>query len=921
MRTYLRTRVAAATMIAVGLLSFSLASAVTLSGPVSPTYMVPPGLRTSQAMGDSLALSGGYIIVGSTGAQKSPGVITGGVYLFNASTGAYVRTIFPADGVDGDRFGASVAVSGNVLAIGAPHRTQTAGPKSGAVYLYRLSTGALIRRIDPPAAQTDARWGTSLAMDGDLVAIGSPYFDGVAGADSGGMFTHRISTNVSSPEESGDAAGDLMGYSLAMWRGLIACGIPAADTADGKVRLMEGSNLGTIAIIKDPLAAGHHGTFGMSVAMDAERLLVGAPQNTVGGANAGRIVLFDISDTSAITNISFVNGGVGSALGYGIAAKDRLYAAGMSYGGTFTGLVRLFDDSLTFLDTVSPSAITSSSNFGTLVALGRDGTLAITASGMDSTAVAAGAVWKAGPYLLPFTHRLYAHLRSSEVASGAALTTFSSFGEICIPPVDSSNLASTTATLAGTGSAGGKNKGLWSQITPGNRAPGLTMRSGVATGLGPVPFATFATVTGVTRPTNNFANYLFFRGSKTAGTSLFSYDATNFLREIIAAGQPLSPGGPTASTLYEGRSTRDGALYVQPLKLKTSNTVFPPITATSDSVIALCGVGAPALVQEGVTASPAPGAPVWGEFAPRASAADLNNLVVSGFLQIAPTPSSIIMLNNSLIATSGEIANDETGLPPLSAPRYSAFLGESAMTGAAGNHLLFRASLKISTASAVSASDNEGLWLKLGAGNVKLVARKGRNITGTTLKWSRFVDYGVDWDGDVLVLAQLSGPGVNATNDMALVCLYGGDPNSPEFLLREGSAAPGCEGARVSTINLVDMAFGGVGDSKYGVLATLVAEAGGATTGNNLVWMSGNLALGTGPRPALRLPTPHLRKGERYATVPGKDLITSIALPATLRDASGAGNTGMPHVLGYGHYINAVVTFGDRSSVFAMKFR
>jgi len=173
----------------------------------------------------------------------------------------------------------------------------------------------------------------------------------------------------------------------------------------------------------------------------------------------------------------------------------------------------------------------------------------------------------------------------------------------------------------------------------------------------------------------------------------------------------------------------------------------------------------------------------------------------------------------------------------------------------------------------------------------------------------------------VLVLAQVKGIGVTAANDVALVNIYDANPANAEVLLREGSAAPGCDGSRISTINLVDMAFKGGPDEAYGVLATLVVEPGGATAGNNLVWLSGDLGPGSAAKHSYRMPSAHLRKGERHASIPGRDTITSIAFPATLRDATGAGNTGMAHVMNYTQDVNAVITFGDRSSALVTRFR
>lgn len=911
----------------VALLSVHPAAAISLSTPITANYFVPPGLYNGQYMGDSVAISGGFMVAGSSGAKKA-GVATGGVYVFNASTGAYVRTIFPSDGLASDQFGISVAISGNVLAVGANRHVQLGASRCGAVYLYNLTTGALIRRLDPPPAaiQANAEWGGSVAIEGDMVVMGARYFDGIAGANTGGVLAYRISTNAFSNLVTGAAAGDELGTSVALWRGMAACGAPMANATDGQVLLLEASDLSMLqhTVVSDSLPAGHHGEFGSSVAMDAERLIVGAPLNAAGGVDAGRVVLVDLTDMSSPTAYASANGTAKSFLGSSVSAKGRMFAVGAPSWGNVLGAVYVYGESLTLIDSLLPAATKLGDYLGNAVALARDGTLVAAAYGFDSTAYAGGAIWRAGPYLQNQSRDFYTHSRSGDAAPGSTLCTFASFPEICAPYVSSSIGVTHTSTLSGTGAASGKNKGLWSTVRPAAlNAPGFISRVNVPTGLGPFE-SPLVTLTNLTRPISSHRDYLFFRGSKTTGTSLLSFDATNYVIEIIAAGQPVVVGGPVALTFYEGRAANDLSYFVQPMKLKTG-TGTPAVTAASDSALAIISnsvvIG---IAREGVTTSPAPGAPLWGELAPRVSVADTGNIMVSGFVQTAPA-TSIVMLNSTAIASVGDTATDSSGNPipgnPITSPKFSAFLGEGAMSGSSGHHAIFRATLKTDAGASVSTANNEGLWIKLGAGPVRLAARKGDLIGSSGLSWLRFIDFGINGYGDVLVLAQVKGIGVTAANDVALVNIYDANPANAEVLLREGSVAPGCDGARISTINLVDMAFKGGPDEAYGVLATLVVEPGGATAGNNLVWLSGDLGPGSAAKHSYRMPSAHLRKGERHASIPGRDTITSIAFPATLRDATGAGNTGMAHVMNYTQDVNAVITFGDRSSALVTRFR
>lgn len=66
--------------------------------------------------GTSVALSGGKMLVGASGADD-PGTNAGAAYLFDAA-GAETK-LTASDGAAGDEFGNAVAISGNIALVGA----------------------------------------------------------------------------------------------------------------------------------------------------------------------------------------------------------------------------------------------------------------------------------------------------------------------------------------------------------------------------------------------------------------------------------------------------------------------------------------------------------------------------------------------------------------------------------------------------------------------------------------------------------------------------------------------------------------------------------------------------------------------------------------------------------------------------------
>ncbi|MEM7801217.1 MAG: FG-GAP repeat protein, partial [Chloroflexota bacterium] len=106
---------------------------------------------------------------------------SGSVYLFDAATAQQIVKIIPDDGAAGDFFGIGIAVGERAVAVGAPF-ADTNGADSGAVYLFDAATGQQITKITPDDASAGARFGESVAVDGNNLLVGAPLDSGVGAA-------------------------------------------------------------------------------------------------------------------------------------------------------------------------------------------------------------------------------------------------------------------------------------------------------------------------------------------------------------------------------------------------------------------------------------------------------------------------------------------------------------------------------------------------------------------------------------------------------------------------------------------------------------------------------------------------------------------------------------------------------------------
>ena len=123
--------------------------------------------------GRSVAIEGDTIVVGATQAGNGgPGV----AYVLRASDGAQLAKLTAADGAAGDKFGGSVAISGDTIVVGAAGCEKSEGCASipGAAYVFRTSDGwntyTEIKLTAPDAAAYDG-FGFSVAIDGDTIAV------------------------------------------------------------------------------------------------------------------------------------------------------------------------------------------------------------------------------------------------------------------------------------------------------------------------------------------------------------------------------------------------------------------------------------------------------------------------------------------------------------------------------------------------------------------------------------------------------------------------------------------------------------------------------------------------------------------------------------------------------------------------------
>jgi len=254
--------------------------------------------------GASVALQGDTVIVGAPGAGGPLSTSQGVVYVFKKVGSAWVESaiLSASDGDDNDMFGASVAFKGDTLVVGAPEADVGGFVDRGAAYVFRTNGNGWAQEGKLTASNGAAshKFGTSVAyyqfpLSGKAVLVGAPSYN--LGGGAAYMFRKPATTwtQVSQLSPSGQAGASRFGQSVAL--GVVygtetaVVGAPDATSsgvATGVAFVHYKSIINSAEFWNSSAqlkqadgAAGYR--FGEALAMQDDRVVVGAPNDDRGG--------------------------------------------------------------------------------------------------------------------------------------------------------------------------------------------------------------------------------------------------------------------------------------------------------------------------------------------------------------------------------------------------------------------------------------------------------------------------------------------------------------------------------------------------------------------------------------------------------------------------------------------------------------
>jgi hypothetical protein len=356
-----------------------------------------PTPGNTDRFGNSVALSGNTALAGAW-LDDAGAIDTGSAYLFDVTTGALLHTLNNQTPAVGDIFGYSVALSGNAALVGAAFDDTGAG-EAGSAYLFDVTTGALLHTLNNPAPAHIDLFGWSVALSGNNALVGA-VADDTGAFDAGSAYLFDVTTGVllHTLNNPTPLDNDQFGTSVALLGNIALVGAVGDDTGGafaGSAYLFDVTTGALLHTLNNPTpTVGDQ--FGWSVALSGDIALVSANSDDTGANNSGAAYLFDVITGALLHTLNNPTPADDDQFGYSVALSDNTALVGAfsdNTGASNSGSAYLFDVTTgALLQTLSNPTLTANDAFGSSVALSGN-TALVGAFGDDTGANNAGVAY------------------------------------------------------------------------------------------------------------------------------------------------------------------------------------------------------------------------------------------------------------------------------------------------------------------------------------------------------------------------------------------------------------------------------------------------------------------------------------------------------------------------------------------------
>ncbi len=330
------------------------------------SYIADP-VDANDRFGQSVAISGNYVIIGSEADEKViSGDVTlqnvGAAYVFRRESGTWIldAKLVASDGASDDNFGRSVAISGGYAVVGADGDDDK-GSSSGSAYVFERTSDGTWEQISKLNAQNGYQYdafGVSAAISGDYIIIGASKDDD-KGNNSGSAYLFEkpaggwptYMTETDKITASNGAADNFFGRTVAISGIYAIVGAYGNSSYKGAAYVYERTGAGTwseqaVLTASDGIASDN---LGYSVGITDGYAVVGASGDDDNGGGSGSIYLYNKPAGGWATTATFTDklqastGVGGDNLGTSVSASGYFVIGGAPVVSSQTGAAYVFE--------------------------------------------------------------------------------------------------------------------------------------------------------------------------------------------------------------------------------------------------------------------------------------------------------------------------------------------------------------------------------------------------------------------------------------------------------------------------------------------------------------------------------------------------------------------------------------------------
>ena len=325
------------------LLLLALIPAAAMAQRSTPIQITQPGGAGGDVFAFTVGIDGDTMVVGAYGDNVGASTDQGSasVYRWTGSGWTFEATLIASDGAPGDLFGVSAAISGDTIVVGALGDDVGAFPDQGSAYVFTRSGTTWTQQAKLTAADgsNDDAFGYSVAIRGNTIVAGAYADDIGTNTDQGSAYVFIRTGTVWTQQAKLTApvpSNTSFGFSVGTDGNSVIVGAYRDDVG---ANLNQGSAFifsrsGSLWTQQAKLVASDGAasdSFGFSVAIDGETVIVGAYTDAIGvNTNQGSAYVFTRSGTawSQQAKLTTPGGATGDLFGSAVALSGNTAIVG-----------------------------------------------------------------------------------------------------------------------------------------------------------------------------------------------------------------------------------------------------------------------------------------------------------------------------------------------------------------------------------------------------------------------------------------------------------------------------------------------------------------------------------------------------------------------------------------------------------------